>query len=55
MVSTTFGPHGRTVVLATSRYPEPRHTKDGISVAKNILLKDTVTTSMLTNALEKID
>eukprot|EP00703_Trepomonas_sp_PC1_P002090 JAP94516.1 Chaperonin 60 [Trepomonas sp. PC1] len=55
IISTTFGPHGKTVALATSRYPEPRLTKDGISVAKNIQLKDTLATSLLTNALEKID
>lgn len=39
-VSSTLGPFGRNVIIALNKYGESKITKDGVSVAKEIFLKD---------------
>ena len=41
-VVATLGPNGRNVVIARENGMLPQSTKDGVTVAKNIVLKDPV-------------
>tara|TARA_R110002012_G_scaffold122809_1_gene272995 strand:- start:26 stop:1669 length:1644 start_codon:yes stop_codon:yes gene_type:complete len=41
-VVTTLGPNGRNVVIAKENGMLPQSTKDGVTVAKNVFLKDPV-------------
>lgn len=50
-VKATLGPHGKTVVIG-NHLGEPRSTKDGVSVAKAIELKDPVENMGVTMARE---
>ena len=41
-VTVTLGPNGRNVVIAQEGGAHPQSTKDGVTVAKNIVLKDPI-------------
>ena len=41
-VVTTLGPNGRNVVIAKENGMLPQSTKDGVTVAKNVMLKNPV-------------
>ena len=41
-VVTTLGPNGRNVVIAQKGGNVPSSTKDGVTVAKTVTLKDTI-------------